>query len=296
MPPVEKKPSAALPPLITAQDVEAEIQRLFLSQAGSGLVIRVYGEEGGTAENIEAFREMLNSLRLYDYGTGAGEVYVDAPNSSVLTRALNVLAREQHQKRILDRVLTTFGHHLIDPLAAILDTTPEGTIMSRLGVLRDMFLAQIAGLKLTHESQDMLTQDLLMAFDDAYLRMVAEHEERVQRPRVRKLAQEILRLVGSTFHAALRAWPEHADNIAMLISRRMKGQVHLREVPTLIRGQICAAIEDFLWLETASKIESALEPLFAQHSGLMSGPMPTLDRSLYGEFAQACWEIIADYS
>lgn len=294
--PIETKQASPQSPLITAQDVEAEIQRLFLAQAGSGLVIRVYGEEGGTAENIEAFREMLNSLRLYDYGTGTGEVFVDAPNSSVLTRALNVLAREQHQKRILDRVLTTFGHHLIDPLAAILDTTPEGTIMSRLGVLRDLFLAQIAELKLTHESQDMLTQDLLMAFDDAYLRMVAEHEERVQRPRVRKLAQEILRLVGSTFHAALRGWPEHAENIAMLISRRMKQQVHLREVPTLIRGQICAAIEDFLWLETANRIEAALVPLFTQHAGLLSGPSPTLDRSLYKEFAEACWEIIAEFS
>jgi hypothetical protein len=294
--PVETKQAAPLPPLITAQDVEAEIQRLFLAQSGSGLVIRVYGEEGGAAENIEAFREMFDSLRLYDYGAGAGEVFVDAPNSSVITRALNVLAREQHQKRILDRVLTTFGHRLIDPLAAILDTTPEGTIMSRLSVLRDLFLAQIAELKLTHESQDMLTQDLLMAFDDAYLRMVAEHEERVQRPRVRKLAQEILRLVGTTFHEALRVWPEHAENIAMLITRRMKGQVHLREVPTLIRGQICAAIEDFLWLETAAKIESSLEPLFAQHSGLLSGPVPSLDRSLYREFAEACWDIIADYS
>jgi hypothetical protein len=294
--PVETKQAAHLPPLITAQDVEAEIQRLFLAQSGSGLVIRVYGEEGGAAENIEAFREMFNSLRLYDYGSGSGEVFVDAPNSSVITRALNVLAREQHQKRILDHVLTTFGHRLIDPLAAILDTTPEGTIMSRLAVLRDLFLAQIAELKLTHESQDMLTQDLLMAFDDAYLRMVAEHEERVQRPRVRKLAQEILRLVGTTFHGALRDWPEHAENIAMLITRRMKGQVHLREVPTLIRGQICAAIEDFLWLETASKIESSLEPLFARDSGLLSGPVPSLDRSLYREFAEACWEIIADYS
>jgi hypothetical protein len=296
MPVETKQASPALPPLITAQDVEAEIHRLFLAQAGSGLVIRVYGEEGGAAENIEAFREMFNSLRLYDYGSGAGDVFVDAPNSNVITRALNVLAREQHQKRILDHVLTTFGHRLIDPLAAILDTTPEGTIMSRLSVLRDLFLAQIAELKLTHESQDMLTQDLLMAFDDAYLRMVAEHEERVQRPRVRKLAQEILRVVGSTFHAALRDWPEHAENIAMLISRRMKGQVHLREVPTLIRGQICAAIEDFLWLETAGKIEGSLEPLFASHSGLLSGPVPTLDRSLYREFAEACWNIIADYS
>ncbi|HRI72540.1 MAG TPA: hypothetical protein PK156_50235 [Polyangium sp.] len=282
--------------MITSQDVEAEIQRLFLTQAGSGLVIRVYGEEGGTAENLEAFREMLNSLRLYDYGSGTGEVIVDAPNSSVLNRALNVLAREQHQKRILDRVLTTFGRRLIDPLATILDTTPEGTIMSRLGVLRDLFLAQIAELKLTRESQDMLTQDLFLAFDDPYLRMVAEHEERVQRPRVRRLAQEILRLVGTTFHAALRAWPEHADNIAMLIARRMKKQVQLRDVPTLIRDQIVAAIEDFLWLETASKIETSLEPLFAQHSGLMSGPVPTLDRALYREFAEACWEIISDYS
>lgn len=294
--PVETKQASSLPPLITAQDVEAEIQRLFLAQAGSSLVIRVYGEEGGTAENIEAFREMFDSLRLYDYGSGAGDVFVDAPTSSVINRALNVLAREQHQKRILDRVLTTFGHRLIDPLAAILDTTPEGTIMSRLAVLRDLFLAQIAELKLTHESQDMLTQDLMMAFDDAYLRMVAEHEERVQRPRVRKLAQEILRLVGTTFHGALRVWPEHAETIAMLIARRMKGQVHLREVPTLIRGQICAAIEDFLWLETSTKIESSLEPLFAQHSGLLSGPVPSLDRSLYREFAEACWEIIADYS
>jgi hypothetical protein len=291
---VETKQEPPIPALITAQDVEAEIQRLFITQAGSGLVIRVYGEEGGTRENIDAFREMLNSLRLYDYGTG--EVVVDAPSSGMLTRALNVLAREQHQKRILDRVLTTFGHHLIDPLAAILDTTPEGTIMNRLTQLREIFLAQIAAMKLTHESQEMISQDLLMALDDAYLQMVAGHEERVQRPRVRKLAQEILRLVGSTFHAALKAWPEHAENIAVLVSRRMKGQVHLREVPTLIREQICAAIEDFLWLETANKIESALEPLFAEHTGLMNGPMPSLDRSLYAEFAQACWEVIADYS
>ena len=72
MPVETKQASPALPPLITAQDVDAEIQRLFLAQSGSGLVIRVYGEEGGTAENIEAFREMFNSLRLYDYGIGFG--------------------------------------------------------------------------------------------------------------------------------------------------------------------------------------------------------------------------------
>lgn len=294
--PLQTKPPPPPTGLISEQDVEQEIQRLFLAQAGSGLVIRVYGEEGGAAENIEAFREMLSSLRLYDYGNTGGDVLVDAPNREILTRALGVLAKEQHQKRILDRVLTTFGRHLIDPLALILDTTPEGTIMSRLAVLRDVFLAQVVELKLTHESQTMLSEDLKRLLDDDYLAMVAEHEERVQRPRVRRLAQQILRLVGSTFHSALRGWPEHATRIASMVSRRMQGKVQLREVPTLVRDQICMGIEEFLWLETANEIEGALVPLFAEHKGLMNGPPPTLDRSLYAEFAEACWGIISEYA
>jgi len=294
--PLETKPPPPHEGLISAQDVEQEIQRLFLAQAGSGLVIRVYGEEGGAAENIEAFREMLTSLRLYDYGTAAGDVMVDAPNRQILTRALGVLAKEQHQKRILDRVLTTFGRHLIDPLAVILDTTPEGTIMSRLSVLRDVFLAQIAELKLTHETQTMMSEDLKRLLNDEYLAMVAENEEGVQRPRVRRLAQQILRLVGSTFHNALRGWPEHAGRIASMVSRRMQGKVQLREVPTLIRDQICSGIEEFLWVETANEIEGSLIPLFSEHRGLMNGPVPELDRSLYAEFAQACWEIISEYA
>jgi hypothetical protein len=292
---LETKAQPPASSLISEQDVEQEIQRLFLGQAGSGLVIRVYGEEGGAAENLEAFREMLSSLRLYDYGTAAGDVLVDAPNRQIMTRALSVLAKEQHQKRILDRVLTTFGRHLIDPLAVILDTTPEGTIMSRLVVLRDVYLAQIVELKLTHETQTMMSEDLKRLLDDEYLNMVAEHEERVQRPRVRRLAQQILRLVGSTFHSALRGWPDHASRIAAMVSRRMQGKVELRDVPLLIRDQICSGIEEFLWVETANEIEGALVPLFAQHRGLMNGPVPELDRSLYAEFAQACWEIIAEY-
>ncbi|MRG90547.1 hypothetical protein [Polyangium spumosum] len=290
------QPSTPPPPgLISEQDVEQEIQRLFLAQAGSGLVIRVYGEEGGTAENIEAFREMLTSLRMYDYGSAAGDVLVDAPNRQILTRALSVLAREQHQKRILDHVLTTFGRHLIDPLALILDTTPEGTIISRLSMLRDVFLAQIVELKLTQESQSMLSEDLKRLLTDDYLAMVAEHEERVQRPRVRRLAQQILRLVGSTFHKALRGWPEHAERIASMVSRRMQGKVELREVPTLIRDQICHAIEEFLWVETANEIEGALGSLFSESHGVMNEPPRELDRSLYREFAHACWDIIAEY-
>jgi len=293
--PLQTKPPPP-PSLISENDVEAEIQRLFLAQSGGGnLVIRVYGEEGGAAENIDAFREMLSSLRLYDYGTAAGDVLVDAPNREILTRALGVLAKEQHQKRILDRVLTTFGRHLIDPLATILDTTPEGTIIPRLAVLRDVFLAQIAELKLTHETQSMMGDDIKRLLNDDYLAKVAEHEEQVQRPRVRRLAQQILRLVGSTFHNALRSWPEHAGRIASMVSRRMTGKVQLRDVPTLIRDQICTGIEEFLWVETANEIEGSLVPLFAEHKGLMTGPVPDLDRSLYAEFAEACWEIIAEY-
>jgi hypothetical protein len=292
-PPVQSAPQSSL---ISAEDVEQEIQRLFLAQAGSGLVIRVYGESGGAAENLEAFREMLDSLRMYDYGNTGGDVLVDAPNRSILSRALGVLAREEHQKRILDRVLTTFGRHLIDPLATILDTTPEGSIMSRLAVLRDVFLAQVVDLKLTLESQQMLSEDIKRMMSDEYLAMVAEHEERVQRPRVRRLAQQILRLVGSTFHKALRSWPSHADQIAAMVARRINGKVHLREVPILVRDQIAQGIEEFLWVETANEIEGALAPLFAQHRGVVSAPPPPLDRALYAEFARACWEIISEYA
>jgi hypothetical protein len=295
-PPPQSVQSAPQSALISAEDVEQEIQRLFLGQAGSGLVIRVYGESGGAAENLEAFREMLDSLRMYDYGNTGGDVLVDAPNRSILSRALGVLAREEHQKRILDRVLTTFGRHLIDPLATILDTTPEGSIMSRLAVLRDVFLAQVVDLKLTLESQQMLSEDLKRMMSDEYLAMVAEHEERVQRPRVRRLAQQILRLVGSTFHKALRSWPSHADQIAATVARRINGKVHLREVPLLVRDQIAKGIEEFLWVETANEIEGALAPLFAQHRGVVSAPPPPLDRALYAEFARACWEIISEYA
>lgn len=298
-PPQQPAPQSGPAPqssIISAEDVEQEIQRLFLAQAGSGLVIRVYGESGGAAENLEAFREMLDSLRMYDYGNTGGDVLVDAPNRSILARALGVLAREEHQKRILDRVLTTFGRHLIDPLATILDTTPEGSIMSRLTVLRDVFLAQVVDLKLTLESQQMLSEDLKRMMSDEYLAMVAEHEERVQRPRVRRLAQQILRLVGSTFHKALRSWPAHADQIASMVARRISGKVHLREVPILVRDQIAKGIEEFLWVETANEIEGALAPLFAQHRGVVSAPPPPLDRALYAEFARACWEIISEYA
>jgi hypothetical protein len=290
--------SAPPPPLVTSRDVEQELRRLFKGPT-EGLVIRVYGEPGGTSspEALDAFREMFSSLRMYDerYKKKGGDILVDAPDRRILSRALRVLAKEEHQKRILDRVLTTFGRRLIDPLGTILDATPEGSIMARLSVLRDIFLAQIADLHLTHESQQVLSDDVRKMMSDEYLSMVAEHEERVQRPRVRRLAQKILRLVGSTFHRALRTWPEHADQIAASIARRISGKVRLQDIPSLIKAQIAAGIEEFLWVETSTEIEGALGQLFAENKAVVSTPPAPLDRTVYRDFAEACWDIIAEH-
>jgi hypothetical protein len=64
----------------------------------------------------------------------------------------SVLGQERHQKRLLDFILTTFSRRLIDPLAAILDTTPNGTLMGRLMMMRSSLLRQIADIKMTPES------------------------------------------------------------------------------------------------------------------------------------------------
>lgn len=283
-------------PLISTDDVVREIQRLFDAGPESGLVIRVHGDAGG-GDSEATFREMLASLQMYDdrYRTGGGEVMVDAPNRSTIARALMVLGQEEHQKRILDFILTTFGRRLIDPLAAILDTTPNGTLVGRLSMMRDIFLSHIADLRMTPESQQILSDDLCKLMTEEYLGIVAEHEERVQRPRVTKLAQQILRLVGSTFHRALRRWPEHADQIAASIARRNQGKVRLREIPTLLRTHITDGIEEFLWVETSNDIEGALHPLFAEHRAVMPVALQPLERETYREFASACWSIIAEY-
>jgi hypothetical protein len=259
-------------------------------------VIRVYGDpaEGPSAD--ETFREMLASLRMYDdrFGAGVGVVKVQAPTRASLARAMAVLSREEHQRRILGQVLTTFGRRLIDPLGDQLDTTPAGALMARLGMMRDLFLAQVADLKLTPESQHILSDDLRKLLSEDYLAMLAEHEERVQRPRVTRLAQEVLRLVGGTFRRALQRWPDHADGIAASIARRIAGDVSLRDVPALLREQITAGIEEFLWVETSTEIEGALRALLAEHQGAVTMAPKPLEREAYREFAGACWQIIAD--
>jgi hypothetical protein len=290
-------PSAATRPLISTEDVVQEIHRLFDAGPEAGLVIRVYGDASGavSAEADATFREMLASLRMYDdrFRT-EGPLLVQAPSRASLARAMKVLGKDEHQRRILNQVLTTFGRRLIDPLGDTLDARPAGSLMSRLGMMRDLSLAQIADLKLTPESQQIVSDDLRKMFSDEYLAMVAEHEERVQRPRVTRLAQEVLRLIGGTFRNALLRWPDHAGRIAGSISRRLQGEVGLRDVPTLIREQITNGIEEFLWVETSTEIQGALNSLFAEQKSAVSVAPAPLEREAYREFAGACWQIIAD--
>src|ERR1700761_3134611 len=132
-----------------------EIQRLFDVSPDSGLVVRVYGEQGG--DNDATFREMLDSLRMHDqrfYEPTA--VKVEPPSRAALTRAMSVLGRTEHQRRILGHVLTTFGRRLINPLNEQLDNRP---LLPRLGLMRDMFQAHVTGLGLTPASQQELSAD-----------------------------------------------------------------------------------------------------------------------------------------
>jgi len=285
-------------PLVTTSDVMQEIQRHFGAGVEAGLVIRVHGEPAGGEASAEAFREMMASLRMYDdrYRLGAtAEVLVDPPSRAAIARGLSVLGRVEHQKKVLDHVLTTFGRRLIDPLAVILDTTPAGALTMRMATARDLLIGQIADLKLTPESQQMLTDDIRKLLTDQYLSMIAEHEERVQRPQVKALAQQILRLLGTTFRRALERWPAHAEQIAASIARRNPPKIRLQDVPGLLRTQVTKGVEEFLWVETSTEIEGALGPLFAAHRGLMPGALPSLDRSVYQDFAEACWTIIVEH-
>jgi hypothetical protein len=293
-PPIEQRLSK---PLITSEDVKEELHRLFDAGSESGLVIRVYGDDGagGGAEADAAFREMLASLAMYDdrFSSGAA-VMVQAPSRAALSRAMSVLGKDEHQRRILNQVLTTFGRRLIDPLGDLLDTTPEGAIVARLGMMRDLFLSQIADLKLTPESQQIVSDDVRKLLSDDYLAMVAEHEERVQRPRVTRVAQEVLRLIGGTFRRALTRWPDHAERIATTISRRLQGEHKFADVPALLREQVTAGVEEFLWVETSTEIQGALRALFAEHRNAVKVDPAPLERDAYREFSAACWQIIAD--
>ncbi|WP_428262419.1 hypothetical protein [Haliangium sp.] len=283
---------------ITRDDVEQEISRLFGSPSQSGLVIRVHGEDGTDETRSEAFRELLSSLEMYDFHGSAKEIHVAAPDVDTITAALTVLGTARLKRRVFETVLLTFGKHLVDPLGRILDTTPGGQLLANMASIRDNLTTWIGRLQLTHETQRKLTEDIRRLLSDQYLAELAEHEEKVQRPRVAELAKDILHLIGTSFDNAFRNWPSHARSIAESVARRMGTSMSLRESPLVIRERIIEGLEEFLWIETSMELTGAVQQLCRQsrYQGLTADAPPELERELYHRFAQACWDIIAENS
>ena len=275
--------------------MKEELHRLF----GGGeerLVVSVYGG-GDDAGVVATFDELMTSLEMHGGIAPGGlpNALVDAPDAAMIERALSVLGQRDLKRRVLDQVLTTFGRRLIDPLGNVLDPGPDGLMMSELVRVRERLLADVEDLDATHETRSILAGDVRKLLSDEYLSMLADNEERVQRPRVRELAREILRMIGDCFHAALERWPSHAGAIASAASRRLDDKVTLRELPHLIRAQVVSGIEEFLWVETSTHVEGALAAMFRAHRDIAAKP-PPLEREAYREFAEGCWRLIASHS
>jgi hypothetical protein len=278
---------------VTEADVEQEIIRLFGDPAETGLVIRVHGDNVTHSGRIEAFRELLGSLSLYDF---TSQQQVEPPDAEALAGALSVIGEPRLKRRVFERILLTFGKQLVEPLGKILDTTPGGMLLANITSVRDNLMAWIARLRLTQESQDKLTSDLRGLLSDEYLAELAEHEETVQRPRVAALAKEILRMIGAVFERAFRNWPQQARTLADSVVRRMSAGMTLRESPNVIRDRIIEALEEYLWIETSMELTGAVQQLLQQpqYRGLLGGGPPEVKRSSYHQFAEACWDIIAE--
>ena len=283
------------PRLITAEDVKRELYRLFgaTGMGGGELVVSFYGGDDD-AGAIATFDELMHSLEMHAGGLPGGglpDAEVDAPDAEMIERTLRVLGRADLQRALLDDILTTFGRRLIDPLTELLDTGPDGAIMDRLQTVRARVLEDVRALGVTHETQKILLDDLERLLRDEYLKLLADEEEKVQRPRVRTLAQDILRMIADVFYEAFARWPEHARTIAHAARRRVGEKVTLRELPELIRRQVVDAIEEFLWVETSNDIQGALSSMFASQRGILAEP-PALDREAYRELAGGCWRLI----
>lgn len=285
------------PSVVTHGDVERTVRQLFSVTDGQELVVRVHGA-GDREQRNDAFSELLESLAMYNGGAlKAAELRVAPPGKEAIVRALSVLGQKGLQRRLFERVLLTFGRALVDPLAEILDRAPGGPLLTHMASLRLRLFQGVGDLRLTQETQQILMTDLGRLLSDDYLSMLAEHEEKVQRPRVKKLAQEVLQLVGSTFHRAFQRWHDNAQQIADLVHRRFGGPLALGAHPTVIRTRIVEAVEEFLWIETSAELSGALSQLFAQkaYAGLVASPTVDLDRGVYRQFAEACWELISEH-
>jgi hypothetical protein len=277
------------PSLITQRDVEVEVERLF---GNEGVVVRVHSDDPSQAARDEAFRELLDSLKMYGY---ADAVTVEAPGADSITKALGVLAGERLQRQLFQRILSTFGGKVVNPLVQILESSPQG-VRERMEDLRVRLVASVAELKISSETADLLRADLKKLLTDEYIDMLAEHEEKVQRPLATNLAQEVLHLIGATFQRAFRKWPVHARHIGESVARRIGTRVSLRASPAVIRDRIIEGIEDFLWVETSNELDGALRGLLAKYdwSKLVDRPAPEIDRSVYREFAEACWHLVSE--
>lgn len=248
---------------------------------------------GGEEDAAETYRELMQSLA-HHHGKAApvGDIVVDAPDAQMLAKALRVLSRPSLQRQIMDQLLSSFGKKLIEPLGAVLDPSPQGSLMASLVLVRSSIMSQVARLAVTRETRQLLSGDIEKLLNDDYLEMLAENEERVQQPRVQKLAQATLKLLGDVFYAALQRWPDHAEQIALMVSRRMERRISFRKLPNVLRDQVIAGIEEFLWVETSSEIEGALGPLYASHRDIAATP-PTLERAMYTELAEGCWRLVS---
>ena len=289
--------SARPSPLVTHGDVEQTIRALFSVADNHNLVVRVQGADDSEERN-EAFAELRDSLAMYcGDALEATALVVAPPSKESLTRALSVLGKKHLQLRLFERILLTFGRTLVDPLAELLDRAPGGALLSHMGSLRLRLFEGVGALRLTQETQQILMGDLARLLNDDYLTMLAEHEEKVQRPRAKKLAQEVLQLVGSTFQRAFQHWHDNAARIAESISRRFGARLKLGAHPELIRKRIVEALEEFLWVETSAELSGALSQLFAQkaYEGLVATPHIEVERGVYHQFAEACWDLIAEH-
>jgi len=283
-------------PIVTPNDVEATIRSLFSVSENFDLVVRVQGA-GDSSQRNDAFAELLESLSMHGGGELNQELVVAPPSKAAITRALSVLGNKALQRRLFQGILLTFGSTLVDPLAQILDRGPGGPLLAHMAQLRGELIENVNALRLTQETQQILVGDLGRLLNDEYLQMLAEHEEKVQRPRVKQLAQEVLHLVGSTFQRAFQHWGENAAQIADSVTRRFGKKLSFGAHPTLIRSRIVEALEEYLWVETSAELSGALSQLFAQraYAGLVASPRVDVDRTLYRQFAETCWDIISEH-
>ncbi len=281
---------------LTPGAIEHEIHRLF-DQGSGGLVIRVQAEDDSASARNDAFRELLESLSMYDERyRSEGEIYVEPPDAAAIARAVGVLALPRLKRKLFERVLWTFGQGVVNPLGEILEGGPAGSLLPRMQRIRRRILAQLEELGLTHETRQMLASDLEKLLSDDYLALLADNEERVQRPKTEELARESLHLIGTTFQRAFRGWPEHAQIIADAVHRKLGSSIELRKNPVAIREHIVSGIEDFLWVETSTELSGALSALYAQpqYAGILGDYQPQISKRLYRDFADSCWDLVAD--